>query len=137
MARLATTPTLVTENNIHNWVGEAQYNRGMRYVLEGLIIAHSQSGRLVRGWCLPRDGQPGTYYVWAKMAGLRVREAYCTCPLGKYGICPHVAAVLVQYVRDPQSFQRSIWQRLFQWRGQPTRMVPVQHAIPEPVNQVA
>ena len=64
MARLATTPTLVTENNIHNWVGEAQYNRGMRYVLEGLIIAHSQSGRLVSAsrwpaWhvlCVGEDG---------------------------------------------------------------------------------
>lgn len=133
MAQLATTLTLVTENNIHNWVGEAQYNRGMRYVLEGLIIPHSQRGKLIRGWCLPRDNQPGNYYVWARVAGARVREAYCTCPLGKYGICPHVAAVLVQYVRDPHSFQRSFWQRLFGIRPPVAAVLPV----PQKTSQVA
>lgn len=107
------TATIITENNIHNWVGEAQFNRGMRYVHEGLIHPHYQSGRMIRGWCFPRDNQPGVYYVWARTAGIRICDAHCTCDLGKYGICPHVAAVLVHFIRVPQCYRRSFWQRLF------------------------
>ena len=102
----------LTENNIHNWVGEAQFNRGMQYVNEGLIVPRFHKGNYVSGWCLPRSGQAGSYYVWARFRGLRVSEAYCSCPLGKYGICPHVAAVLVGYVRDPGSYRRTFWQRM-------------------------
>lgn len=117
--------TIITENNIHNWVGEAQFNRGMRYVHEGLIHPHYQSGRMIRGWCFPRDGQPGVYYIWARTAGIRICDARCTCALGKYGICPHVAAVLVHYVRDPLSYQRTFWQRWFTLRQPVVSHTPV------------
>lgn len=112
MAGQSRTTITLTENNIHTWVGEAQFNRGLQYVNEGLVIPRSCHRNLVRGWCLPRDGQPGSYYVWARLRNLRVVEAHCTCNLGKYGICPHLAAVLVGYVRNPQCYQRTLWQRI-------------------------
>jgi uncharacterized Zn finger protein len=111
--------TLITENNVHNWVGEAQFNRGLQYVHDGLIQPGTARGKLIRGWCLPRDNQPGSYYVWARLLGLRIREARCTCPLGKYGICPHVAAVLVHYLREPDLYRRSLWQRHFGIKPEP------------------
>jgi uncharacterized Zn finger protein len=117
--------TIITENNIHNWVGEAQYNRGLRYVQEGLVLPHYQSGRMIKGWCYPREGQPGIYTVWARTMGIRICDAHCSCSLGKYGICPHVAAVLVHYIREPLGFQRSFWQRLFGLRPQINRTEPV------------
>lgn len=109
------TSATVTENNIHNWVGESQFNRGMQYVNEGLVVPRSHRGNVVRGWCLPRARQPGSYYVWARLRGLRICDAQCTCPLGKYGICPHVAAMLVCFVRGPERFQISLWQQCVHW----------------------
>jgi uncharacterized Zn finger protein len=120
MAR-ASSSTLFTENNLHNWVGEAQFSRGMQYVRDGLVIPHRRSGRYVSGWCLPRDGQRRSYFVTARGNGVRVTEARCTCPLGKHGFCPHVAAVLFTYLRRPADFHRSWWQRLkARWTGVPT-----------------
>jgi uncharacterized Zn finger protein len=107
--------TSLTVNNIHNWVGELQFNRGMQYVSEGLIIPRSSRRSVVRGWCLPKAGQPGSYYVWARLRGMRIGDAHCTCPLGKHGICPHVAAVLVRYLNHPETFQRSIFQQMMSW----------------------
>jgi len=141
MANRAGISPVLTENNIHNWVGEAQFNRGMQYVNEGLIIPRSVHGNVVRGWCLPRAGQPGIYYVWARLRGLRVGDAHCTCPLGKYGICPHVAAVLVGYIRSPLSYQRTVWQRIKNWFGGRTVVqIPLhlrQQPVPERSTQAA
>jgi uncharacterized Zn finger protein len=141
MTSRTSTSAVLTENNIHNWVGEAQFNRGMQYVNEGLIVPRSVHGNVVRGWCLPRAGLPGLYYVWVRLRGLRVGDAHCTCALGKYGICPHVAAVLVGYVRSPKSFQRSFWQRMKSWFGGRTRVqLPPQlspESVPERTAQVA
>lgn len=141
MAHRTGTSVALTENNIHNWVGEAQYNRGMQYVHEQLIIPRSVHGNVVRGWCLPRAGQPGLYYVWARLRGLRVGDAQCTCPLGKYGICPHVAAVLVQYVRNPEIYRRTLWQRLASWlsgrTGVPTTALLRQSPSTESSTQAA
>ena len=123
MANQSRKLTVLTENNIHNWVGEAQFNRGMQYVSEGLIIPRSSRRSAVRGWCLPRAGQPGSHDVWARLRGLRIGDAHCTCPLGKYGICPHVAAVLVSYVRYPETFQRSFFQQIMSWfSGRPAML---------------
>ncbi|HMO36135.1 MAG TPA: hypothetical protein PKA06_08830, partial [Gemmatales bacterium] len=72
--------------------------------------------------CYPRDTQTGAYFVWARTAGIRICDAECICPLGKYGICPHVAAVLLHYVRNPASFRRSWWQRLFGFKHRVERV---------------
>lgn len=121
MAQCTHLPPLLTENNIHNWVGETHFARGLHYVNDGLVLPHSQSGNRVTGWCLPRAGTPGCYYVWARLRGLRISDAQCTCPVGQYGICPHVAALLIDFIRKPQKYQRSMWQRLKLWsfRRQP------------------
>lgn len=109
----------LTENNIHNWVGEAQFNRGLQYVREALVLPYSHRRRVIQGWCRPRDGQSGTYFVRVRCANLHVAQAHCTCPLGKYGICPHVAAVLTQFVRQPESFPRGWWHRLMMLISKP------------------
>jgi uncharacterized Zn finger protein len=49
---------------------------------------------------------------------VRIIQARCTCPLGKHGFCPHVAAVLLTYVRQPEMFRRSWWEQLkLSWFG--------------------
>lgn len=117
MAR-SRSPVLFTENNLHNWVGEAQFNRGMQYVRDGLVLPIVSRGRSVSGWCLRRDGQPGSYYVTARGNGVRITDARCTCSLGKRGFCPHVAAVLFTFLRQPETFQRSWWGALkARWLG--------------------
>jgi uncharacterized Zn finger protein len=109
------TKILITENNIHNWVGEAQFSRAWQYIEESLVKPHSHRGKHLSGWCFPRDNRERPYFVRVYCVNLRIREAHCTCPLGKHGICPHVAAVLLNYVREPEAFQRGIWQRCKRW----------------------
>lgn len=117
MARRSSS-ILFTENNLHNWVGEAQFNRGMHYVREGLVLPVARRGRWVTGWCLPRDRQTGSYYVAARGDGVRLTEARCSCSLGRRGFCPHVAAVLFTYLREPGAFPRTFWGALkARWFG--------------------
>jgi uncharacterized Zn finger protein len=110
-------PQLLTENNIHNWVGEAQFNRAQQYHKASLIVPHSNRGRRIRGWCLPGNGGKAqrAYFVSAHTANCRIVRARCTCSIGNAGRCPHVAAVLLSFLHNPHSFRRAWWQKLMRW----------------------
>ena len=107
----------IAENIIHTWVGEAQFNRGIKYVEQGLVHHTFLQGFVVTANCEGKSQESHHYRVRARVFEGKIEEARCTCSIGKYGICPHIAAVLVIYSRYPERFKTVtlfIWlKRLF------------------------
>jgi uncharacterized Zn finger protein len=95
----------IAENIIHTWVGEAQFNRGMQYVEQGLVHYTFRRGYDVTAFCDGRTNSKQRYHVRAKVVEGKLEEAVCTCSIGKHGVCPHIAAVLVTYSRQPERFK--------------------------------
>ena len=95
----------IAENIIHNWVGEAQFNRGLKYVDQHLVYHTFRQGFVLTAWCDGKRQDNHHYQVRARVFEGKIEEARCSCSIGKYGICPHIAAVLVTYSRTPDIFE--------------------------------
>ncbi len=95
----------IAENIIHTWVGEAQFNRGMKYVEQGLVYHTYRRGFVLTAYCDGKRQDSHHYQVRARVFEGKIEEARCTCSIGKYGICPHISAVLVTYSRNPERFE--------------------------------
>ncbi|HQR08212.1 MAG TPA: hypothetical protein PLN21_15400 [Gemmatales bacterium] len=95
----------IAENIIHTWVGEAQFNRGMQYVQQGLVHYTFRRGYEITAFCDGRTDSNQRYQVRATVVEGKIEEAFCTCSIGKHGVCPHIAAMLVTYSRQPELFK--------------------------------
>lgn len=95
----------IAENNIHTWVGEAQFNRGMKYIEQGLVYHTYRRGFVLTACCDGKRQDSHHYQIRARIIEGKIEEARCTCSIGKFGICPHIAAVLVTYSRNPERFE--------------------------------
>lgn len=97
-------PAPIAENTIHTWVGEVQFNRGLKYVEQSLLFHHGRRGNWINAYCEGKRHGSQYYQVRAYVVEGRIDKAICTCSIGKYGICPHIAALLVEYCRTPERF---------------------------------
>ena len=95
----------IAENIIHTWVGEAQFNRGMKYIDQGLVHHTFRRGVEVSALCSGRSNATQLYQVRATVVEGKIEKVVCTCSIGKHGVCPHIAAVLVTYSRSPELFK--------------------------------
>lgn len=105
----------IAENIIHTWVGEVQFNRGLKYVEQSLLFHHSRRGTWIKAYCEGKRHGSLYYQVRANVVDGRIDKANCSCSIGKYGICPHIAALLVEYCRSPERFPVF---SMFRWLGQ-------------------
>jgi uncharacterized Zn finger protein len=96
----------IAENIIHVWVGEAQFNRGLKYVDQGLVYHTIRRGNKLTARCDGKRHGQQHYQVRAVVIEGKIEEAICSCSIGKYGVCPHIAAVLVTFSRTPEQFKR-------------------------------
>lgn len=99
----------IAENTIHTWVGESQFNRGLNYVQQGLVHYRHRRGNQVTARCEGKRHGPQTYFVKVIVTEGKIEEAHCTCSIGKHGICPHIAAMLIEYSRTPELFTVVTW----------------------------
>ena len=60
---------------------------------------------MLTAYCDGKQQDSHHYQVRARVFEGKIKEARCTCSIGKYGICPHIAAVLVTYSRNPEQFE--------------------------------
>ena len=95
----------IAENIVHTWVGEVQFNRGLKYLEQQLVFAHSRNGPYVGAWCAGKNGGSQKYQITTTIVDGRIEKALCTCSIGKHGVCPHIAAVLVEYSRNPELYK--------------------------------
>ena len=99
----------IAESIIHTWVGEAQFNRGLSYVNQQLVQRRRRRGNLISAICEGKRHGKQFYLVKVEVIDGKIESALCSCSIGKHGVCPHIAAVLVEYSRMPDTFLVVTW----------------------------
>lgn len=94
----------IAESIIHSWVGEVQFNRGLKYVEQHLLHRQHRRGNSVRAVCEGKRHGVNYYRVQVEVLEGRIEEALCSCSIGKHGVCPHIAAMLIEYSRYPERY---------------------------------
>ena len=108
----------IAESIIHTWVGEVQFNRGLNYVAQGLLYRQHRTGNIISAMCEGKNRGPHHYQIKAVIAEGKIEEVHCTCSIGKHGVCPHIAAMLIQFSRTPDVFiEITLWRWLKQLVG--------------------
>jgi uncharacterized Zn finger protein len=94
----------IAESIIHAWVGETQFNRGLKYIDQHLLHRQHRRGNSIRATCEGKRNGTNFYKVRVEVIEGRIDEANCSCSIGKHGVCPHIAAMLVEYSRMPERY---------------------------------
>lgn len=82
----------------------AYFERGRRYYRQGAISQPVRRANVLEAHC--EGSQPYPYQVRAKIKARGVVSSTCTCPIGGY--CKHVAALLIQWIEEPESFRTPV-----------------------------
>lgn len=98
---MADLPKL-TEANVCTWAGDTSLARGRPYVRDGSILNPRRQGNTLKAQCLGSSTTP--YRVEIGLGPLGIVTGHCSCPVGSYGRCKHVAALLLSWIDDPAAF---------------------------------
>jgi uncharacterized Zn finger protein len=93
----------LTEAHIRESASERSFERGETYFRDGAVLEPVRQERELRAQCEGSDYEP--YQVSATLSRSGIAETSCTCPYDYGGICKHIVALLLTYVREPQSFR--------------------------------
>ena len=93
----------VNEGAISDWVGSRSFQRGRSYFKRGDILGPRRQGNTLKAWC--EGSRPQPYRLWVAYGTEGIKEAHCSCPVGGGGRCKHVAALLLTWLDDPDSFR--------------------------------
>jgi len=94
----------ITENKIRRRVGERSFGRGKRYYEQGAIMSPWLQGDTLRAKCWGSMPQP--YHIWVELGQGGIESGECSCPVGSDGHCKHVAALLLTWLHESDSFQK-------------------------------
>jgi uncharacterized Zn finger protein len=97
-----TLPRL-TEAQVRGLASRKSFERGEDYFREGAVLEPFRQGAELRAECAGTEAEP--YQVVAVLDESGVAETSCTCPYDWGGVCKHVVALLLAYVRRPQAFR--------------------------------
>jgi uncharacterized Zn finger protein len=93
----------LTEAHIRNLALGSSFERGQNYYRDGAVFGAVRQGMELRAQCEGSDYEP--YQVSATLKESGIAETSCTCPYDYGGICKHIVALLLTYIKDPQSFR--------------------------------
>jgi len=93
----------VNEGAISDWVGSRSFERGRSYFKDGAILDPRLQGNTLKAWC--QGSRPQPYHLWVTCGTTGIKEADCSCPVGGGGHCKHVAALLLTWSDQPDSFR--------------------------------
>lgn len=88
--------------DIQDWVGQASYRKGEFYFHQGAINEARRQGMTLKASCLGSSAR--SYRVQATLEEDGIADAECSCPVGSGGHCKHVAALLLAWLDNPESF---------------------------------
>ncbi len=92
----------VSERAILSWAGPLDFRLGRVISSDGQILHQKRSANVIEALC--REISPRPYRVRVVLSGNDIESASCTCSIGETGHCPHVAATLIAYSKDPERF---------------------------------
>jgi len=91
-----------SESAIRDWTGEASFGRGRSCFRDGAVVQARRQDKTLKARCFGSPPQP--YRVEAALGSGGIAGARCSCPVGGGGRCKHVAAMLLAWRKDPDSF---------------------------------
>lgn len=92
----------LSEADIRTWVGEQSFSRRRSYTRDGSLLNLRRQGNTLKAQCIGSVAQP--YRVEAMLGQTGIDAARCSCPVGDGGHCKHVAALLLVWLKQPDSF---------------------------------
>jgi uncharacterized Zn finger protein len=95
----------ITKSQIRSRVGEPSFTRGKRYYEQGAIMSPWLQGDTLKAQCWGSRPQP--YHIWVRLGPDGIEAGECSCPVGSGGACKHVAALLLTWLHDSDSFQET------------------------------
>ena len=95
-----TTNPHLTKSDIARWVGEASFEGGVSYLAKRALMNTYRHGMRLLAECL--GPMPHIYQMEVELDAKGIFESRCSCPAG--GSCKHVAALLLTWVKDPETF---------------------------------
>jgi uncharacterized Zn finger protein len=93
----------LTEAQVRDLASGKSFERGEDYLRVGALLEPYRQGAELRAECEGTEAEP--YRVGAVLDKNGVAETSCTCPYDWGGACKHVVALLLAYVRHPQTFR--------------------------------
>lgn len=92
----------ITEADIKQLSTEQSFQRGLNYYRGGALFDLVRQGNELRAYCEGSSFE--AYRVSAEIGEQGVESVTCTCPYDWGGICKHSVALLLTWVRKPDSF---------------------------------
>lgn len=96
-----TTPN-ITEQAIRKHCGEQNFERSQRYHKNGSIYDTRREGDHIKASC--RGSQDNSYRLQVDLKGKNIVSGRCSCPVGASGHCKHIAAMLLTWISESESF---------------------------------
>lgn len=96
---------VLQEEDIRAWAGERSFERGQADFLQGAIHNPSRQGMILKATC--KESSEIDYQLHVELGPAGIQAAHCSCPPGAEGRCRHVAALLLAWLDDPDSFVES------------------------------
>jgi len=90
----------LTEQQIRAWVGSSSFDRGRSYAANRRIFNQRQVGPTLKAQCHGSE----TYDLYITLNHQGIVSGLCSCPIGDGGTCKHVAALLLTWLANPESF---------------------------------
>lgn len=92
----------LTEAQIRALASAQSFERGLSYYQDGAIVEPVLQGMELRAECAGSEYEP--YQISVTLDAKGIAQTSCTCPFDWGGICKHLVALLLTYVRQPQAF---------------------------------
>ncbi len=93
----------LTEDDIRHLATARSFERGEGYYASGAVLEAERRGNTLVAQV--EGSQYTPYRVTVTLGPAGVEDARCTCPYDWGGICKHIVATLLTWVREPESFQ--------------------------------
>lgn len=91
----------LTENDIRRWTDERSFGRGRGYFQSGRILNPRRQGNTLKARCTGSRPQP--YHVEITLGPEGILAGECSCPVGAGGHCKHAVALLLTWLREPDT----------------------------------
>ena len=97
-----TSPYTISEQDIQELATATSFERGLSYFIRGAIQNPVRRGNMLQAEC---EGSAAVNYrLRVELSEARIADTWCSCPYDYGGICKHLVALLLTWVREPERF---------------------------------
>src|SRR5690349_639081 len=95
----------IKQSDVRKWTDAVYFQRGQTYYEQGSIYDQRKQVMTLKSKCA--GSQAPFYRQEVLFNSKEIESAECSCPVGESGHCKHTVALLLTWVKDPDSFQET------------------------------